>query len=737
MLQQLRSLQRSGNAKALDDYISSHPELDFAEGSELHAVLAVVRFLRNEQDQARHHFQQINPDDLNDPESLADYGLGCLLTGQGERALVCLERAAAMPGPSATVFQRLGAVLLAANRLEEAEKAYRQSLDLEPGRSEILSNLGGIMLRQGDLNRALDYYTRALQKKPDLEIARNQRARVLVAMQRVDELLEEKEEQLSEKPDDPVAHLELAAVLVQAGHNAEAQAVLDAALDRFPDNRLIRVAFVRFCFQQKMWWQVGEKLLEWSRSEPEDMELRLLLNQARLEAGFTDTLREDLEEIADTAAGLPMHGLLKARLLIAEARADEALELLTESADKFPGSVDIKYQLYEVLSSLGRLDQAEAVVREAGLLDPGGIARRIESRGHEANDLELDALRRVAQNPVMPGPQRSGAMFTLAKVLEKREDHAASFEAVIQANELARPSLNYDWKKHRGQIESLVQSFTPDVVNRLGGLGHESMRPVFVTGMPRSGTTLTEQILCSHPQVYGAGELQWITRLTRLVPRVIKDHHYPEAISVFRPEHLLSAADYYLERVSRQNSTARLVVDKMPHNFDHIGLIALIFPRAVIIHMKRDPRDVAVSNYYQNYAAAHGLMGFAYSLEDIGHMLNDYDRIMKHWHGLFPGRIFELDYQQMVHEPEPVIRTLLEHCGLDWDDRVLRFHETRRPVRTASIRQIRQGIYTGSIQKWRKYRDYLDPLEQVLVQGFKPLAETGDPAAPFVAGPTR
>ncbi|SMP81626.1 Tetratricopeptide repeat-containing protein [Desulfonatronum zhilinae] len=732
----LRSYQRTGESQKLTEYLASHPELDFVEQSQEHALLAMIRFLRNEQSQAMHHFHQVVEDELDDSESLADFAFCYFAVNQPAKALELLQRAALMKDASSVVHQRLGGVSLAMNKIEEAESAYKQSLLLEPERPEVLSNMGGIKLRQGDLEASLDYYTRALQLKPDLEITRNQRGQVMIALQRVDELIEEKEARLSEHPEEPTAHLELAMVLLQAERFSEAFATLDAAVDKFPDESKVRMAYVQLCFQQKMWWQAGEKLLEWSKDDPSDMNLRLLLNEARLEAGFTDTVRKDLEEIADDAAGLPKYILLQSKILVDEAKAEEALALLTEASDRFPGAVEVKYQLYEVLTSLGRLDEAEAVVQEAGLLNPSGIARRVESKGHDIDDLELEALRRVAENPVMPGPHRSGAMFTLAKVYDKRKNYSASFETVIQANDLMRSSIRYNWKAHRKAIQDLITTFTPDLVTRLQGLGHPSKRPIFITGMPRSGTTLTEQILCSHPQVYGAGELHWMTRLTRLVPKVLPNRHYPEAMNAFGREHLYGAADYYLQRIAQQNDTADYVVDKMPHNFDHIGLIALIFPNVPIIHMKRDIRDVAVSNYYQNFAAFHGLMGFAYNLEDIGHMLNDHERIMAHWHELFPGRIFELDYQELVRNPESTIRSLMDHCGLEWDKRVLKFYETKRPVRTASIRQVRQGIYTSSAEKWRRYEQYLEPLERVLADGFKTLEESVDTSTAFIAGPT-
>jgi hypothetical protein len=281
-------------------------------------------------------------------------------------------------------------------------------------------------------------------------------------------------------------------------------------------------------------------------------------------------------------------------------------------------------------------------------------------------------------------------------------------------------------------VQAHRQVLGPRLVERLGDAGDPSPRPIFVLGMPRSGTTLTEQILASHPKVYGAGELGLVPRVSRLTRRVVGTHQqYPFTLPKLSAAQIRDAGRYYLDLVAEIENESDHVVDKLPHNFDHIGLIALMLPNAKIVHLQRDPRDVALSNYFQNFGAKQGVMGFAFDLSDIGHMLNDHDQIMAHWHELFPGRIYELSYEALVRDPEPEIATLLDYCGLPWDDRVMRFYETQRPVKTASIRQVREGIYTTSSEKWRRYERHLGPLEEVLADGFQPVGppqgETAEP----------
>lgn len=737
----MRQLFRARDLDGLQALLDQEPDLAVTDEIELKLLLALTQALMERPDA----FAALCPN-LDDPclsrlglDGQLDWALALALNNDLDRGIEILQGITSAPAAPVLAWQRLGSFQLMAGQLDAAAETLERALQLDPNHVDTASNVGGLLVRRGDLEGALAQYNRVLAMEPSHAIATAQRDAVLAALNRVDEVVESKRQILEKDPENPEHHLAYALALQLAERHPEASAVLQAALDRFPDSRALRLALVTTCFEQKQWSQAGVRLKEWVDDEPTDWHLRLLLNQARIEAGFIQVASDDLLEIADDVEGRPLASLLRAKILVEQAKAHEARELLAEAVVRFPGDQALLYQYYEVLCSLGELEEAEAVLAQAGLLNPAALPRRVESKGYKAEPSELKALSQLAETETLPVAQRSAAYFSLAHVHEKSGEYAASFDAVQSANALIQPSLNYDWRVHRRQTDALLEVFTPDLVARLAadGMGHPSDRPIFVTGMPRSGTTLTEQILCSHPLVYGAGELPWMSRITALMPKVIEGKSYPEALVSFEREHLCGAATYYLDKISSQNSDAQFVVDKLPHNFDHIGLIALAFPNAAIIHLDRDVRDVAVSNFYQNFAHAQGLMGFAFSLEDIGHMLNDHDRLMQHWHQLFPGRIFELNYQHLVSDPEPTIRALLEHCGLVWDPAVLEFYKTQRPVRTASIRQVRQGIYTSSAEKWRRYVEYLAPLDEILAEGFRPLASAESAVQRYSAGLTR
>jgi hypothetical protein len=236
--------------------------------------------------------------------------------------------------------------------------------------------------------------------------------------------------------------------------------------------------------------------------------------------------------------------------------------------------------------------------------------------------------------------------------------------------------------------------------------------------MPRSGTTLVEQILAGHSQIHGAGELgvipSTIAGLERWERTTGSGRHYPDCVDDLSADVVAGITASLLkelrETLPDNAPEIRHVVDKLPHNFENIGLIKLLFPNARIISVRRDPRDIAISNYFTDYAAKHGGMGFAYNLQWIGEQLADHNLMMHHWNQLFPGDILEVRYEDVVSEPEREARRLLDYVGVQWEPQVLDTSELDRPVKTASVWQVRQPIYQTARERWRRYADFLTPL---------------------------
>ncbi|MGF1526794.1 MAG: sulfotransferase [Candidatus Competibacterales bacterium] len=730
LVAQLRHHQRAGEFAAVQAIVARHPALAAGDGGSLSAILALVALLQNDSERGQRYLDAVDPAALSDAPSLSDYGLACWVCKRMDPAEMALVAALQAPEVDGVAYARLAALRLFQGHLDEAEALYQTSLDRDPERAEVYNNLAEVKFRRGQLNEALELYNRALSLKPDLAPSRAQRLVILKQLGQLEQLLEDKQSALERQPDDSDLHADLAEVQIQSQQLAEAQATLEAAVARFADDERLHRLLIQLLFRRRRWQMAGKQLLKWCDNHPDDLESRLLLNQARLEADFLAAAAADLETLAEMAANWPRYHLLKAKLLDAQGQVEAAIGQLEQTVARFPGLVEAHIQLGHLLTTLGRLEAASGHFHRAARLRPSAVLHALESQAEAPTEAQLALLHHLVDSPRSAPEQRSAASFALGRALEKAKNYDASFRAIHRANELVKDQLGYDWTRHRRLAAATVEVFTPALLERFKGAGSNSCRPIFILGMPRSGTTLVEQILASHPAVFAAGELSWVPRLSRLMLKVVKGQAlYPRAMNHLKPHQLNHAAEYYLDKLQRLDFLAPHVTDKLPHNFDHLGFIATMFPRAKIIHLQRDPRDVAVSNYYQNFAAAQGLMGFAYDLTWIGEMINDHDHLMAHWRQLFSGRIFELDYQRLVEDPEAGIAALLDYCELPWDDQVLRFYETQRPVKTASIRQVRQGVYRTSKEKWRRYQAHLGELDAALARGFQPPPPLDKPPA--------
>jgi hypothetical protein len=308
--------------------------------------------------------------------------------------------------------------------------------------------------------------------------------------------------------------------------------------------------------------------------------------------------------------------------------------------------------------------------------------------------------------------------FTLAGHWERSADYDRAFVHYRQANDLKREcyrqrAMAFDQDKHKDLIDRLIAFFTPEFFQKTRHFGADTELPVFVVGMVRSGTSLVEQILASHPQASGAGELKDIDQLSLTLPERLGGASYPDCLAQLDPLTAKTVAYAYLLRLAHDSGAAVRVVDKMPHNCLHLGLIAVLFPRARIIHCRRDPMDVCASAYFQNFK----WLPYAASMEDIAFYHRQYERLMAHWRRALPTPIHEVVYEEMVAHQEAVSRDLVRHCGLDWDDRCLAFYQSKRAVQTASKLQVRQPIYTRSVAGWKRFESHLQPLRDALMHG--------------------
>ncbi|HFD80763.1 MAG TPA: sulfotransferase family protein [Gammaproteobacteria bacterium] len=602
-------------------------------------------------------YQRICRSDRGDLDARVMLGVVQLRQGQPERAAECCREALKIDAGHALAHHVLGSALEQLDQLEAAVSEFRAALRLRPAFANAHLFLGRVLARLGQNEEAERCHLEALELEPGLVAAMASLGSLYLNTGRPGEAERWLRKGLAIAP----AHAAMLTTLGQAlgaqGKDAEAVAVLESALRADPDSLDALLALGSLQSKCGDYDRALECYRRVSDLQPGNeyaigARAQLLERRGEIEAAFG--LLRPLVETGSThiSVALPF-----AELALQLDRGPEAIELLERAlpdhADDPQGRIDLHYRLGKLLDRGGEYDRAFEHYRRANRLSAGIVAASTGLDG-------IDAQAR--------------------RVLERSRDCDAEF-----------------WKS------------LPRAAN-----GSEC--PVFVVGMPRSGTTLVEQILASHARVYGAGELTAMENIARsLCSGAAYRSGYPACLEGITAQRLEGQAQRHLRLLaSLAGGDAERVVDKCPHNYIHLGLVSVLFPRARVVHVSRDPRDTACSIYFQAFTPLHA---YACDLQAIGRHYHVYRQLMAYWEEVLDIDILHLRYEDLVAEPERHIRSLVDFCGLPWDPRCLEFHNTRRDVNTPSYGQVRRPMYRGSVGRWRHYRPHLEPLLQALEEG--------------------
>jgi tetratricopeptide (TPR) repeat protein len=338
-------------------------------------------------------------------------------------------------------------------------------------------------------------------------------------------------------------------------------------------------------------------------------------------------------------------------------------------------------------------------------------------RCQSPDDSRLKRLESLVSNPELRDDDRVYLHFALGKMHEDCADYDTAFEHYSAGNRIENARYNYSPERYSDYIDALIATWSGEFLSSLSEAGSQSQIPLFIVGLPRSGTTLVEQILAAHPAVYGAGELSWFSKTEHdLAAFIGSTQAYPECVRALQKQHIDILSEKYLAYLATLSDQGgyRYITDKMPSNYERIGLIAALFPKAHIIHCRRNPLDNAISQFCLLF---QGSMEYSHDLYNLGTHYADYQRLMAHWQACLPGRILDVDYESLVADHESEIRRLLTFLELPWDATCLNFFNTKRAVRTSSDFQVRTPIYSTSVGRWKHYEKFLEPLQRGLRDG--------------------
>ncbi|MGO9112299.1 MAG: sulfotransferase, partial [Thermoguttaceae bacterium] len=395
-----------------------------------------------------------------------------------------------------------------------------------------------------------------------------------------------------------------------------------------------------------------------------------------------------------------------------QGKLDEAVACYRRALELKPDLAEAHGDLGCALEETGDLQGAEDCFRTAlrhnsrFAFAHGNLA---ELLGGKLPEKDLAAQRRLLEDEELTDSQRLFLHFGLAYALNARGEYADAARHLdhgnsLQLSEWRKRGQEYDWKEHELFVTRMIEVCTPDFFQRVRGFGLESELPVFIVGLPRSGTTLIEQILASHPQVFGAGEIKLAG--DTMAARGGQSADCIEGLRRLNRQTAGDLASRHLEKLRALNLTALRIVDKMPNNCFCLGLLATLFPRAKLIHCRRDLRDVAVSCWLTHFQEVR----WASDQQHIASRFHEYQRMMEHWRKVLPVPTLEVDYEETVADLEGVARRLVSWCGLAWEPECLEFHQAKRPVRTASAVQVRQPVFSTSVGRWKHYEQALGSL---------------------------
>lgn len=607
--------------------------------------------------------------------------LGELYRKQGNLAdaVVALQEAIERDPKNAQAHNNLGIVRFEGRAYEEAIKAYRKAIELNPNFAEAYNNLGNALRKAGDVDGAAEAYQNALALREVYPEAYNNLGTLLREQDKPDQAEHALKKAIQQNPRYVEAYNNLAAIYQADKRDVEALRLLGEALKVAPRDARSLILTARIQTRRAN-YPAAEKAC------------RLALQE---DPGNAEAM---------TVLGTILHEL---------DRFEDALDVLSKAVELRPDSPEARNYFGVTLKSVGRLDEArEQLLKGLEINDSmyGAYANLndlVDFSKEKALFQKIEAIMESAED------QRSDILlplhFAYAKGLEDNKQHEKALEHYIIGGQLKRRQLNYVEKDTFTFFENIRKIFPAEVFKDRPFQGISTDRLIFIVGMPRSGSTLVEQILSSHDGIYGAGEVKYFSQaLNRLRDRFPALSRYPDMAGELTPKQYELLGNDYLGAITRTAGDKMRITDKLLTNYFFVGLLHLLFPQAKFINTRRDPVDTCLSGFTKLFKDD---MPHSYDLGELGRYYRQYDALMKHWEDVLPAGVMQVvEYEDVVADTEKAARSLIDFVGLEWQDACLDFHKSSRPVKTASVAQVRKPIYKSSVKRWKKYGTGLQPL---------------------------
>jgi tetratricopeptide (TPR) repeat protein len=702
--------QLRGAAQAYRTLLQAYPDHIGA----LH-YLGVIAAQQGELDEAIRLIRRAIELDSNSAAAHNDLGVALAAHGRLEDAIAQYEQAVAIDANHIEAHNNLGVALLAAHRPEQAVAHFEGALAIRPESPEINNNLGNAFFAMG--RKGETSARKAIADKPHLAAAFRDLSTASSAIMLIESAIRGYEKALALKPDYAEAHHNIANALRAVNRREEAIAHFHEAITLKPNFADLHN-------------DLGNALLAWERNAEAIACFRKALNLKPAFAEASNKLGCALAMAGRNSEAVTHYQkALTIRPDFAEAhvnlgnalsdlnRIEDAVECYANALEYKPDFAEAYNRLGSAWQTLGRLPDSLKAFERAVSIAPrraNYYHHLVRAKEITPGDLHFEAMENLARDVASLADQEQMALhFALGAAYAGAAKHEQAFRHLFMGNAIRRKQIPYDEAAELMTFDRIEAAFTPEMICQKSGHGDPSDVPVFVVGMPRSGTTLVEQILASHPEIFGAGERPDLARAVKKLRLTKGTSHrlFPELVPSMTPAQLRDLGTRYVASIMDSAPNVKRIVDKMPTNFKFVGLIALIFSNARIIHVRRNPIDTCWSCF--EHLFKH--LEWSNDLGELGRYYRAYSRLMKHWRNALPdGTILDVQYEDLVSDFERQARRIVEYCGLEWNPRCLAFHETKRPILTTSAVQVRQPLYRSSVGRGRAYECWLGPLLEAL-----------------------
>ncbi|HPF78995.1 MAG TPA: tetratricopeptide repeat protein, partial [Alphaproteobacteria bacterium] len=644
------------------------------------------------------------------PQYAAGYvNLGNALMSQGklDEAIEVWKKAIDINPRQHHAFINIGNALRDQGKINESEEYCRKAIELSPDNPEALLNLANALRDQGNFSEAEANYKKAIDSRPQYAEAHNNLAIVLIDQIRFDEAATAAKYAIAFDPNHAGAHTNLANALREMGKFEEAEASARKALQLNSESVEARIDLADILYASDRLSEAETLFTEAMELVPDSPRLYIKLSGVLERANKLDEAIETIEKAIEKNPEMPEVYHKQAMVYMMANRIPEALAALDKALElnpKFPGALGTKS---DILQTHGDMEGARKAAEEGLAMNdkiPFLYFTLSKVKKFTADDPHFIRMQEIEEDSSKKfgKAQAISLQYALSKAHEDVGNYEKAFEHLKKANDMKSMTVSFDRNAQAESYKKIKEFYTKEFFESVEGKGCDSDTPIFIVGMPRSGTTLTEQIISSHPDVFGAGELHYLSEVDQKNGGLSKNN-------------CRELGEQYVEMIraiNDESKNAEKITDKMPGNYMRIGQIVATLPNAKIIHCRRNPVDTCLSCYKQLFARGHY---WTYRLDDMAEHYALYDDMMNYWRSVLPkDRFLEIDYEETVNDFENQARRLIDYVGLEWNDACLTPHKTKRSIMTASKGQVRKPIYKTSVEAWRRYEDQLAGLAKDL-----------------------